>query len=96
MAQSSMKIDIYIGPKPSIQPTAPTVQSKQSKPGEGRSRPNKKRRTALLAEQALEKEVAVAEKADKKKSSEADEEDMNNAQDEEEEEEEEPIEEVEE
>jgi hypothetical protein len=89
-----MKIDIYIGPISSTQPTAPAIQPKQSKPGEGRSRPNKKRRTAILEQQAEEKKAIEAEKVDKQKFSEVDEEDMNNAEGEEEEEEE-PIEEVE-
>lgn len=88
-----MKIDIYIGPKPSLLPTAPSKQPKQSKAGEGRSRPNKKRRDAQLA-QRKETEKAAAEKVGDGAEA-MDEEDMCNAAAADDEEEEEAIEEVE-
>lgn len=61
MLQSSIKIDIYIGPKPSITPVKPAKQPKQSKPGEGRARPNKQRRQALLAQRRAKKQGQGAE-----------------------------------
>jgi hypothetical protein len=86
--QSTMKVDIWIGPKPSLEPTAPRTQTGQSKPGEGRSRPNKHRRRALQSQREAEAKAA----AEKKALAEVDEEGMNNAAVEAEEEEQEAVE----
>lgn len=47
--QSSIQIDLHIGPRPPLSGVvvAPPKTSKQSAPGEGKARPNKKRRQAL-------------------------------------------------
>jgi hypothetical protein len=48
-SQSSIQIDLHIGPRPPLNGVvvAPSKTSRQSAPGEGKARPNKKRRQAL-------------------------------------------------
>lgn len=72
-----MKIDIYIGPKPAVGPAAPSIQPRQSKPGESRNRPSKKKRQAHKTARELENKVKEAQAA----AEDMDEEGMNNGVD---------------
>jgi hypothetical protein len=49
VSQSSIQIDLHIGPRPSLNGVvvAPQKTQRPSAPGEGKARPNKKRRQAL-------------------------------------------------
>lgn len=54
MKQSSIQIDLYIGPKAAPGTISQPKRVRHSAPGEGKARPNKKRREALRAKHLAE------------------------------------------